>query len=221
MLLELTDRLGVLVLDENRVLATVQNCEGKGCMNVPAYSGDPAADMGALAKRDRNHPSVAWYSLCNEAGCGNGTLLAGDLIERAKEVSSQVILQSLVTGRSLLIYCLCLQASYTNDGSRNVGANMGWISPLRARTPMSDALDVMGMSHANLETVQAFHDVEPDKPLAMTECCSCQNQRGEDQDQPLGPNSTVHYPSEVASCLEEQTSVSDKPEYVAGTFVWT
>lgn len=66
---------------------------------LQAYSGDPAADTGALAKRDRNHASVAWYSLCNEAGCGNGTLLAGDLVVRAKE------------------------AAYTNDGSRNVGAN--------------------------------------------------------------------------------------------------
>jgi beta-galactosidase/beta-glucuronidase len=193
-LLDLADRLGILVLDENRVLATDQNCQGSKCKNVPAYSGDPAADMGALAKRDRNHPSVAWYSLCNEAGCGNGTLLAGDLVERAKE------------------------ASYSNDGSRNVGANMGWISPVSPRTPMSDALDVMGMSHASSQAVAAFHEIEPDKPLAMTECCSCQNQRGEDQDQPHN-KTYVHYTSEVAGCLEEQTSRSDKPEYVAGTFV--
>lgn len=195
-LLDLTDRLGVLVLDENRVLATDVNCQGSGCKNVPAYDGDPAADMGSLAKRDRNHPSVAWYSLCNEAGCGNGTLLAGDLVERAKE------------------------ASYSNDGSRNVGANMGWISPVAPRTPMSDALDVMGMSHASSSSVQAFHEMEPDKPLAMTECCSCQNQRGEDADQPHN-KTLVHYTSEVAGCLEEQTSTSDDPEYVAGTFVWS
>lgn len=194
-LLDLTDRLGVLVLDENRVLATDQNCQGKGCKDVPAYAGDPAADMGALAKRDRNHPSVAWYSLCNEAGCGNGTLLAGDLVERAKE------------------------ASYANDGSRNVGANMGWISPVTPRTPMSDALDVMGMSHASSAKVALFHEMEPDKPLAMTECCSCQNQRGEDADQPH--DKAVHYDSNVAGCLQQQTSVSDLPEYVAGTFVWT
>ena len=85
-LLDLTDRLGVLVLDENRVLATVDNCKGSGCENVPAYDGDPAADMGLLAKRDRNHASVAWYSLCNEAGCGNGSLLIGDVVEHAKGI---------------------------------------------------------------------------------------------------------------------------------------
>jgi hypothetical protein len=193
-LLDLTDRLGVLVLDENRVLATDTNCVGEGCRDVPAYDGDPATDMGNLALRDRNHASVAWYSLCNEAGCGNGTLLADDLVERAKE------------------------ASYQNDGSRNVGANMGWISPVSPRTPMSDALDVMGMSHASSQKVHAFHQLEPDKPLAMTECCSCQNQRGEDADQPHNAT-TVHYTSEVSGCLAQQTQVSDAPEFVAGTFV--
>ena len=45
---------------------------------------------------------------------------------------------------------------------------------------MSDALDVMGMSHSRSEAVALFHEMEPDKPLAMTECCSCENQRGED-----------------------------------------
>lgn len=63
-LLDLADRLGLLVLDENRVLATMVNCVGPHCRNVPQYAGDPAADMGALALRDRNHPSVFAYSLC-------------------------------------------------------------------------------------------------------------------------------------------------------------
>ena len=134
-LLDITDRLGVLVLDENRVLATRDNCDG--CPNVPEYAGDPAADMGALALRDRNHASVAWYSLCNEAGCGNGSLLSGDLVEHAKE------------------------AAYTYDGSRAVGANMGWLSPVTPRTMMSDALDVMGFSHDSYETVLAFQCVRP------------------------------------------------------------
>jgi beta-galactosidase/beta-glucuronidase len=63
-LLDLADRLGVLVLDENRVLASQENCVGLHCRNVPTYAGDPAADMGALALRDRNHASVFAYSLC-------------------------------------------------------------------------------------------------------------------------------------------------------------
>ena len=192
-LLDLADRLGVLVLDENRVLATQANCQG--CENVPKYAGDPAADMGMLALRDRNHPSVAWFSLCNEAGCGNGSLLSGDLVERAKE------------------------AAYTFDGSRAVGANMGWISPVRPRTPMSDALDVMGTSHVSYEQLFEFHRTEPGKSLVMTECCSCQTQRGEDDD--LNHTSDVYFSSLNGGCLAAQTQVSNAPSWVGGTFVWT
>lgn len=193
-LLDIADRLGILVLDENRVLATNTNCDG--CSDVPSYAGNPASDVGALALRDRNHASVIWYSLCNEAGCGNGSLLEGDLVEQ------------------------CKQAAYVNDGERMIGANMGWISPVYPGTPMSTALDVMGCSHCGTEDMLKFHEKEPSKPLVMTECCSCENQRGEDADQPH--NSTlVHYNNEVAGCLADQVGVSDLTEYVAGTFVWT
>ena len=193
MLLDITDRLGVLVLDENRVLATADNCEN--CSNVPQYAGDPAADMGALALRDRVHASVAWFSLCNEAGCGNGSLLAGDLVEHAKE------------------------AAYTADGSRAVGANMGWISPVTPRTMMSDALDVMGFSHDSFDTISAFHRAEPGKPLVMTECCSCETQRGEDDDLPRNA-SEVFFSSLNGACLASQTQTSNAPPWMAGTFVW-
>ena len=193
-LLAIADRLGLLVLDENRVLATNANCEG--CSNVPAYAGDPAEDMFQLARRDRNHASVIFYSECNEAGCGNGSLLAGDLVERVKE------------------------AAYAADGSRAVAANMGWISPIRPRTPMSDALDVMGFSHASYADVLAFHQAEPQKPLVMSECCSCETQRGEDADLPHN-ETAVFYSNENAACLAAQTQASNGPEWMAGTFVWT
>ena len=193
-LLDIADRLGILVLDENRVLATQTNCEG--CGDVPSYWGNPALDVGALALRDRNHASVIWYSLCNEAGCGNGSLLAGDLVDQ------------------------CKQASYASDGSRSVGANMGWISPINPGTPMSVALDVMGCSHCNANDMETFHVKQPLKPLVMTECCSCESQRGEDGDQPHN-TTLVHYTDEVAGCLADQVGTSDRTEYIGGTFVWT
>ena len=193
-LLDIADRLGIMVLDENRVLATQANCAG--CGSVPTYSGNPSLDVGALARRDRNHASVIWYSLCNEAGCGNGSLLGGDLVEQ------------------------CKQAAYVNDGSRAVGANMGWISPINPGTPMSTALDVMGCSHCNGNDMETFHRKEPAKPLVMTECCSCESQRGEDGDLPHN-TTTVHYTDEVAGCLADEVGTSDLVEYIGGTFVWT
>ena len=53
-LLEIYYRLGVVVIDENRLFA-----------NETRY----VENMGVLVKRDRNHPSVVIWSFCNEGGC--------------------------------------------------------------------------------------------------------------------------------------------------------
>ena len=98
-LLDLTDRLGVIVLDENRVLSTTTNCEVNpstgvsGCQIIPLYESNASSsrvpgyfgipvEAATLALRDRTHASVAWYSLCNERGCTDGTLLANDTAKR-------------------------------------------------------------------------------------------------------------------------------------------
>ena len=52
--LDIYDRVGVVVMDENRLFA-----------NETRY----VDNMGVLVKRDRNHPSVVIWSFCNEAGC--------------------------------------------------------------------------------------------------------------------------------------------------------
>ena len=56
---------------ENRVFATEQNCPG--CPQVPNWPyGGQVQNFRDLIRRDKNHPSVFWWSACNEAGCGNG-----------------------------------------------------------------------------------------------------------------------------------------------------
>jgi hypothetical protein len=55
-LLDILDRLGVVVMGETRIL-------GKDDVSV--------MNMGAMVKRDRSHASVIIWSYCNEAGCGN------------------------------------------------------------------------------------------------------------------------------------------------------
>jgi|TARA_B110000196_G_scaffold212371_1_gene182164 beta-galactosidase len=49
-MLDIYDRLGVVVMDENRLFG-----------NESAY----IANMGAMLKRDRNHASVAIWYFCN------------------------------------------------------------------------------------------------------------------------------------------------------------
>ena len=119
-LLELTDRLGVLVLDENRVLATFDKC-GDGCEDVPPYGGDIVAEAGALALRDRTHASVAYFSICNEFGCGPASLLANDVALSVIESIDAV------------------------DGSRAIMGNMGWQgkNATAPHTPLSDIFTLM------------------------------------------------------------------------------
>ena len=53
-MLDIYDRVGVVVMDENRV---IQN------------DTEHEREMRALVARDRNHPSVTIWSFCNEGGC--------------------------------------------------------------------------------------------------------------------------------------------------------
>jgi beta-galactosidase/beta-glucuronidase len=56
-MLDIYDRVGMVVMDENRDFG-----------DSPEY----VLNMGAMVKRDRNHPSVTIWSYCNEGGCGGG-----------------------------------------------------------------------------------------------------------------------------------------------------
>ena len=64
-MLDIYDRLGVMVLDEDR---------GDGPNGYPygaVVNEDPswARNLGEMIRRDRNHPSVILWVYCNEDGC--------------------------------------------------------------------------------------------------------------------------------------------------------
>jgi beta-galactosidase len=70
-LLDICDRLGMLVMDENRLLESSELRLG---------------DLRDLVKRDRNHPSVVLWSLCNEEMIGSSPQAARMLRHLAAEV---------------------------------------------------------------------------------------------------------------------------------------
>jgi hypothetical protein len=131
--LAIYDRLGVVVMDENRLFA-----------NSTKY----VDNMGDLVRRDRNHPSVVIWSFCNEAGCERGHEAGGP---RFADVTARL------------------------DGSRPTLANMFTFGDLLSRT-----VDVQGFSHQSREKLDACHVALPDKPIFMSECCSCNTERDED-----------------------------------------
>ena len=169
-LLDILDRVGITVMDENRLFG-----------NVSEY----VFNMGELVKRDRNHPSVTIWSFCNEVGC-EGSLEAGGPAFQA--ITTQL------------------------DGSRPTLANMFTYNDLLSKT-----IDVQGFSHQNRQAVDNCHRDMPTKPIFMSECCSCNTQRGEDED---GGGVSVEH-NFNAPCVEGQTNASNGVDYVAGSMVWT
>ena len=73
---------GITVMDENRLFDNKTSFINSkpshrssdvlsvGCAVRPGPDSITIiADMGAMVKRDRNHPSIIIWSFCNEAGC--------------------------------------------------------------------------------------------------------------------------------------------------------
>ena len=150
--------------------------------------------MGALVKRDRNHPAVVIWSFCNEAGC-EGEHEAGGPSFR--------------------------EIAYEFDGSRPTLANMFTFGDL-----LSNTIDVQGFSHQSRGKLDACHAKLPNKPIYMSECCSCNTMRDEDD----GCETVLDNPHHLctqqafnARCTESNggTNASDGVEWAVGTMVWT
>ena len=134
-MLDIYDNVGVVVMDENRLFD-----------NNTKY----VENMGALVKRDRNHPSITIWSFCNEANGCEGNREAGGPSFR--------------------------EITYELDGSRPVLANMFTFNDL-----LSHTIDVQGFSHQNRDKLESCHEKLPDKPIFLSECCSCNTMRDEDE----------------------------------------
>lgn len=81
--------------------------------------------------------------------------------------------------------------------------------------PLSNLTDVQGFSHAGRSTLATYHETYPNKPLFLSECCSCNTQRGENW-----ATESVN-PAFNANCLASQTNASQGVPWVAGAMVWT
>ena len=174
-MLEIYDRLGIVVMDENRLFA-----------NYTPF----VENMAYMVKRDRNHPSVVIWSFCNEAGCEGSQEEGGPRFR---------------------------EAAYALDGTRPTLANMFTFNDLLSRT-----IDVQGFSHKDRETLNQCHAKMPNKPIYMSECCSCNTMRDEDVGcESSDGSSTCVQKSFNADCVQSQTNASNGIDYAMGTMVWT
>ena len=135
-LLNACDELGMLVLDENRRFGT---------------NAEPLSELNRLIRRDRNHPSVFAWSLCNEETAWQGDSTTGaSLIQ---------VMQNLV---------------HSLDPSRKCTAavNFGW------PTGFSTVLDVMGFNYEKYGNLDSFHRDAPTVPGMGTEVSDVLTTRG-------------------------------------------
>ena len=78
-MLDIYDRIGITVMDENRQFAN---------------NSEYVSNMGSMVKRDRNHPSIIIWSFCNEAGC------EGSLENGGPSFPTRVPLSTLLYGEA-------------------------------------------------------------------------------------------------------------------------
>jgi beta-galactosidase len=135
-ILDACDQLGMLVLDENRRFGT---------------NAEPLSQLSRLIRRDRNHPSVFAWSLCNEETAWQGTPGGATLIQ---------VMQNLV--HSLDPWRKCTAA-----------CNYGWNSGF------ATVLDMEGLNYEKFGNVDCLHRDLPNLPVVGTETGSTTTTRGQ------------------------------------------
>ncbi|WP_342317240.1 beta-galactosidase GalB [Lysobacter sp. FW306-1B-D06B] len=225
-LLELTDRMGLLVIDE--VFDSWERKKTPLDFHL-VFPDWHEPDLRALLRRDRNHPSIVAWSVGNEVGeqyTGEpGAAIAKRLHAIARE----------------------------EDPTRPTINAMNWAKP---DMPLPGALDLIGLNYQGegirqepeFEGTQrirtppqydAFHAAFPDKAIVSTETASALSSRGvylfpvtQASSAPVrdgrGGDSTIRQVSayelhavDFGSSADKVFASLDRHPFVAGEFVWT
>lgn len=189
-LLDATDRMGMLVWDENHRNGEVENAK-------------------LLVKRDRNHPSIIIWSICNEILCDCGDGVASKIsLEKAVEIKD---------------------AMQTLDphGQRVISANQNeWIME-------NSVLDLLGFDYAT-NNYDFWYALLPTFPAISSETSSALSDRGEYEDNkatghvsaydtqivPWGQTTEKAWGGYDPSDLNNTQGILTRT-FIAGGFTWT
>jgi len=185
-LLDFMDEYGMLVWDENRHFG-----------ESPQWKQDQA-DM---ILRDRNHPSVVIWSICNEAGCQANSPGIDNV---AKEFMA--IVQKY-------------DGIYKNTSASN--NNWGYKRPIAGAQWMTTVLD---FASANYDyNLGGYHSAHPNQSIISSESCSCVTDRNEYKD-----SSTTGHCSAYGGCPWNNVPCPDgcwvpiaQNDFIIGSFDWT
>eukprot|EP00935_MAST-01C_sp_MAST-1C-sp1_P000509 g509.t1 len=187
--LEAADRLGMLVWNENREFGT----EVDGF--IP--TADVKANIVAMVRRDRNHPSVIVWSLCNEEGCLQRTPEEA----RAKGAMAKAAITSMDHGMRPMTAAI-------NFGSGGKQCDEDCLSP---------SLDVIGMNY-NWAQWDQYHREHPTQPMMVSEITRSLSVRGVYAKNASRGHSSAYDALQVYPGMLHQISTR---AYMAGGFFWT
>jgi beta-galactosidase len=180
-LLDELDARGVLVWSENRFLR-----------DFDVY----VRDAGDMVARDRNHPSIVLWSLCNENGCGEYEGFEGS---PAGQLAGAMLAQRFMAHMKSL------------DDTRPITANPH--NTLGQNGSILAVLDVMGLTY-DYASLPKMHQLRPSAPLLNGESASCQSDRGS----PAEGGSDV---ADAMACSQASWATADASAWDAGAFVWS
>ena len=145
-LLDACDRLGMLVMDENRHFGdTYAHHSAKGT------TATNLSDLATMIQRDRNHPSIVMWSMCNEEP-----------------------LQGSPEGAA--IFRAMMQVVHQYDITRPITSAM--VGGFLTASNDADVEDIVGVNY-NVEKYDAIHARQPHKAMFGSEDTNQKTTRGE------------------------------------------
>ncbi|MFO1511572.1 MAG: beta-galactosidase GalB [Verrucomicrobiota bacterium] len=225
-LLELTDRMGFLVMDE--IFDSWVRQKTPFDFHL-IFTDWHEPDLRAFIRRDRNHPSVILWSVGNEVG------------EQYTGVAGAMMAQELMA------------IAHEEDPSRLATASMNFAKP---DTSFAAAMDVISLNYqgegirdtpefTNFNGIKtpplsgAFHEKFPNRMIVSSESAAAFSSRGvylfpvaRASSNPTrdgkGGDSTIHqvsayelYTADFGSSADKVFAAQDKHSFVAGEFVWS
>jgi hypothetical protein len=200
--IDFADRLGVLIMDENRDYG---GHKGQGGWTSETVDQE-VVDMGNMVQRDRSHPSVFIWSFCNEVGCDNETAAAAFRnISYYYDGTRGVTQNHHGTGGS--------EKSLDVQGfSHRSGEDFDKFHAQFPKEPMMATECCSCLSQRG----EDFDECPVPRTCVGSSChVDCAH------DGKAEASNGTFYNNEISQCTATQVNESDSREFVAGTFVWS
>jgi beta-galactosidase len=209
-LLDICDRIGMLVLDENRYLSSAREY-----LDL----------LKSMILRDRNHPSIIVWII------GNEELLMQGRNEGRKIASTMVSIAHKLDPARLVTYANNNAGTWQISVSAEVdilGCNYVNSRYWKKANGGYNYLTDNDKKHNDIEVewkdfYQEYHDQNPSKPIMITEAASTLTTRGVYEKNDKKCHLTAYddnFPIWGCSAEAMWKEVAEKP-YLAGVFVWT